>query len=918
MVRLVISPNERIILHLLEIDKHRDSLEVPIDASQEGMVQRLDIQVHSISRSLASLQIEGIVYDRLAHVRGAPKRRRAYFLTEKGRQMAQNIRSDIAKRRVTLEHSGVVEEMTLEEATRKIFSLMGTAPSLVDITNVARANDTIRTSELPKPAAKEDRERQYVERSHGRPRVDVFFGRDRELKLLEDAVSNRETSVILIWGLPGIGKSTVASKLFNGLSGKHSLFWYTFHEWDSEVSFLTLLAEFLAAIRRNGTSSAMARGAGIAELYQPLADDLAGSDVVVILDDVQKPQKPPTMLLSILSEAARSSASAKLLLVSRAIPDFFSRAAPGNMSLELSGLDRESAWHLASSLHAKDTLKVVEESRGHPLLLSLMSRSGVGASRGDVTSFIEREVYSSLSRDERVALELLCVFRHPVSLDSLPGVENSVVAGLKQKALILEEEEGVWIHDLLREYFQSHMSPDSKQTAHLSAAAYCGRKTGIEWALESLYHSVEGGDWNGAKTVALSDASELGREFPEQTLSLISEIPRNALADADRAEILFMRGQLNEALGSREQAFSDFEESLALLRSDRDSDRRAVVLEAVGRLQSEIERWSESLGVHKKALLLHEKSGDKAGQTREWMSIGGVLRRKGDFRGARDAYSKAMALASMREDRSAQAACLNNMGLLEWDEGNLKEAEARLKESVNLSHTVNDHRGEAEGLENLAFLHGSQMRQTKMTDLLLEAYEAYRRAGELSESKRVRAACADALGDQGRYPEAIQLCESSLRTPELRKRRGLFQRGPVYDYGDVALSSSLVDLYRRSGELKKASHALDRYTDISNSLSDQNLVAKGRLMSAMISEDAGDLESAVRSLAEAESVLRSTGNSEGLIAVHMREGIVEEKLGRYSDAERHYEEAIRHADAAGNKGARAVALENLANVRKEV
>src|SRR4030042_1455120 len=99
MARLVISQNERILLHLAEFDRYRDEAEVPMGVSQEGISERLQTQVHNASRALASLQAEGLVFDRLSHVRGAPKRRRAYFLTEKGRQAAQTIRADVGRRK---------------------------------------------------------------------------------------------------------------------------------------------------------------------------------------------------------------------------------------------------------------------------------------------------------------------------------------------------------------------------------------------------------------------------------------------------------------------------------------------------------------------------------------------------------------------------------------------------------------------------------------------------------------------------------------------------------------------------------------------------------------------------------------------------------------------------------------------------
>lgn len=914
MARLVLSQNERLLLHLSELDKHRDDPEVPIGASQEGISQRLQLQIHNVSRALSSLQAEGLVSDRLAHVRGAPKRRRAYFLTEKGRLAAQAIRSDVAKRLVVLELEGKAQEMPLEEAIRRIASSAGATPAFNDIVDLARSNESIRTADLPKPGPKAAKE--CVERAQGRPKVELFFGREAEKKAVMDSISNPDIAAILLWGMPGIGKSTLASKVFDELSGKRSMFWHSFREWSTDASFLASLSEFLNASGRTNTLSATRRGAASTDLFIPLLNDLSGGEFLLFLDDFQKPSRQLSALSPILLDAVKASRSSKVVLMARSVPEFFSKTETGNVAFELSGLDRDSSWRLAQSLKAQDTVRVVSESHGHPLLINLMSRGGVGEAKGDVIAFIEREVYSGLSKEERRALELLSVFRHPVPVEALQAVDYAVLAKLRQSALLVEQEDGVTTHDLLREFFSKRLGAEAKASFHRSAAGYCEKHAGVEWKLETLFHNVEARDWDVAKRFSVASAAELAKEFPEETLALVSRIPKEDTSPREYAEILFIRGQLHEAMGNHEVALADLEHSLSLLSEESDSERRAVVLETVAKLQSQVQRWSESLSAHEKALHLYEKSNDREGQAREWMNIGGVHRRTGNLAKARQAYSKALSLATMQEDRFAQAACLNNLGLLDWDEGRLRDAEMRLKESVRLAHVVRDHVGEARGLENLASLFKTQLKLSESTNLLLESAEAFRRAGEFAEFKRLQAECASSLGEQGRFVDGIELCENALKKPELRRRKGLFQRHQRYDLGDIALSAALVDLLRSSGDFKEAQKELGRYMEMAEAVGDPSVIARGKLMAALVHEDSDDLDSAMRHLGEAEALLRGAGNSEGLIAVHMRTGIIEEKRGNDEAASEQYLKAAHHAEMAGNKYAYGLAMENLESVRR--
>ena len=917
MARIVVSQNERILLHLSDLDKFRDDPDVPMGASQEGIAQKLDTQIFNASRSLSSLESDGLVFDRLAHVRGAPKRRRAYFLTEKGKAAAHAIRTDIGKRAIVIEHSGKTQELTVDDAARKLTSLIGRTVSLSEVAEKAREFEVVLSSSLAGPGEETPAfSKECVLRSHGRPKVEVFFGRDQELKALLEAMHGSSTPAILIWGMPGIGKSTLASKLFDELVGKHSLFWYSFHEWETEASFLNVLTEFLIASGRTSASNSLRHGHSSSDMFLPLLNDLSGCDAVLFLDDIQKPTRDLSSLLSVIVEAVKSSSTSKVVLISRSVPTFFSKTETGHMSLELAGIDRDSAWKFAQSLNAKDSIRLVDESHGHPLLLTLMARGGISAAKGDVISFIEREVYSSLSEKERHVLELLSIFRHPVPIDALGDGEYKTISSLRKRALVVEQEDGVWTHDLLRDFFVSRLGVEAKESLHRNAASYCMAKEGIEWSLEALYHSVEGRDWAGAAKISISHAVDLAKEFPQETLTLLFRMDIEALTGKDRTELLFVRGQLNEAVGGLEVALADFEASLKLLGSEPDAPRRAIVLETVAKLQSQVQRWTESVATHEKALRIYEKANDKEGQSREWANIGSVLRKKGDIEKAREAYNKALSLSTMDEDRPSQAASLNNLGLLDWDEGRFRDAETHMTESVKLAHAVKDHAGEARGLENLGNLFRAEGKLSDAAKILLESSEAYKRAGEVMDFKRLQASSAEVMGALGRHREGIDICESALSKPELRRRRGLFQRSSRYDAGDLLLSSTLVDLLRSSGEHKKAMNELTRYMMMSESVPDQTAVARGKLMTAMVQEDVGDLDSAKKSLAEAEAILASEGNSDGLVAVHIRTGTIDEKLGDYASAAGHYAEAVRHAERSGNQVGLAIARENLESVTK--
>lgn len=910
MARLQVSQNERLLLHLLEMDDYREESEVPIGASQEGIAQRLGVQIHSASRALSALESEGLVLDRLARVRGAPKRRRAYFLTYKGHKSANRVKDGLLGTRVVYEEKGKAEEMPFGESVRRLQAHIGHLPSFFDAVSVAKDVEVIRADELARQFVSPETRERFYETSTGRPKITAFFGREREMKVLTKFIEG-EGAIMLIWGIPGIGKTSLASKAFDQLSGRRHLFWYSFHAWDTEGHFLSVLSAFLESVGRDKTAKEVMRAAGTGDVFAPLVNGLTSLKAVLFFDDVHKVSDRLALTLSVLLEAVRASDSCKAVLMSREMPSYFSRTAEGNLVVELAGLDDVSARMLAESRMATDPASAVDASRGHPLLLNLMSSGGLEGSKGDVISFIDREVSLSLSPEERNTIELLSIFRHPVPPEAVLTDGDETLVSLKDKGLILEQEQGIWTHEVLRDFFVSRLGSAAKSALHARAARYCESRTGADWRLESLHHFVQAGDFESSARIAVSSTQELVKEFPHETLSLLWQAIGAQGRDASSAELLFLMGQLSEVVGDDSAAADYYDSCLKMLPGEEGSAERAMVLEAIGKLKTRIEQWTESFAAHEKALEIYEKKGDKPGQIREWLNLAGAHRRRAHFQESRDAYSKALSVASTAEDRVAQAACLNNLAMLDWDEGRLKEAEARLKESIRLSHAVRNPAGEARALENLAALLGAQARMSEMTELLLESAEAFKRSEEIEEHKRTIAACAESMGAQGNADAGIALCRDTIADPESRRRSGILHRAPRFDQGDAALSLTLVGLLRKSGDLRTAEAEVNRLYSIAKSLDDPALRAKAKVELALVRESAGDLEGAMGYLAEAEEVVRSSGDKAGLVAVHMLMGNLEEKKGDYKAAERRYRDAAIQAELTGDGPALDTALKNL-------
>jgi tetratricopeptide (TPR) repeat protein/DNA-binding MarR family transcriptional regulator len=915
MARLVVSQNERLLLHLLDLDRYRDSAQVPFGLCQEGIAEALKTKVHNVSRALTPIEADGLVTDRLAHVQSAPRRRRVYSLTEKGRHTAESVKSRVEAKRVAWQEDGKTRQMSISDVIRQVSLTSGRIPSILEVVELARRDTPLTSSLFALQDGAAIDGQPMIERSHGRPVIGEFFGRTKEIKILTDALSNQGLSAIHVHGMPGIGKSTLLSKIFESTSGTRSQLWYTFREWDTERSFLDTLSDFLSELGSRNLGRSLRSGVATPDLFSTLVKDFKPTDLVLFLDDVHKVASRMELLLTMLIDAARIAGSSKVILISRTAFQFMPKDVRQCLSIEINELDSRSAEALVLNAGVEDPKGILKDSHGHPMLLSLMVSRGTGGGRRDVIDFVDSEVYSSLSAEERSAIELLSVFKHPVPVEALIGVDYSFISQLRRKSLVAEQDEGVWLHDLLRGYFVTRLGSDRKAEVHMAAGNYCESRPGAEWMLEALHHFVEAGSWDDASRVAIASGPELAMEFASETLELTSRIVQSG-SDIPGFALLFrLRGELLEGMGRFDEALSDYEESLSLTPGD--DEGRAGILESVARLRAINDELAKALDAHSEALSLYRQAKDTEGMVRELLSIGVIHKRRGSAEKARESYNEALIISTKSENRAAQAACLNNIGILDWEGGHPGEAETRFRDSLRLARAAKDHAGEARALENYAAYCRSYNRFDESANLLMESSEAHARAGDIMEAKRLRSLHAESMADQGRLDEAVKSCRAALSDPSLRKRKGFLQSSMVVDTGDAHLMLTLIDVLRISGDRESALQELDRYTQLTGQFDSHVLTARGCLERAMVFEDSADFEDALEALTEAEKLLSRAGDDEGLIAVHMRRGVIEEKRGNSSLAAQHYESAFRHADLSGNEKAKTIALDNLHAVTAE-
>src|SRR5256712_2540810 len=275
---LRLTVKERILLHLFEFTKFAESIDVTQAITQTGIATATRIEVQHVMQYTRPLLKEGLVRERLAHIKGSSRRRKVYDLTDAGKMAAVRLREAVKSEVVRVRDASGTREAPIAEVLKQA----GPGRSLVEIVQQAMDPGVVDLTALPAAAGEAA---SLVARLADAPRISRFVGRHKELQRLTTATV--ETRVFVIRGVAGIGKSYLAAKACDDLRGTRSLFWHRVRSWDTRQSILPALAEVLAAAGRPGLRSVL-RGGETGRIDEALRRELPGSRAFIGLDDAHK------------------------------------------------------------------------------------------------------------------------------------------------------------------------------------------------------------------------------------------------------------------------------------------------------------------------------------------------------------------------------------------------------------------------------------------------------------------------------------------------------------------------------------------------------------------------------------------------------------------------------------------------------
>ncbi|MBT4925622.1 MAG: tetratricopeptide repeat protein, partial [Euryarchaeota archaeon] len=625
---------ERILLHLLDYSDYKNSVEVPFSLSQMGIANAVAIARSNVPRAIAGLKDQGLLIERQAHVKGVSRKRKTYFLTDSGMNVAEETWNELRNfpLRCILEDGNISNTNLGEINTILPFSMRS-----VDIIRYLDENCVLDVRMLSADLIERDLskhvEKQLVTSLGDLPRLRHFYGREKELDNMCNLLDARATT-LMIPGIAGIGKTTMASKLIERFMHRRNLFYHRCQDWEGSRSFFESIADWLANIGDSTFADYIAttpvpKPADSARL---LIDALGGAPSLIVIDDFHKisdttlHQTFQAMALGLLG----SEEEIGLVMFSRSFkPVVPAKDAEGRIAslvLPLDGLDSDSGRKLLSSyedLGEEQWLYIHGISRGHPLVLELINRgASAGAFHETLENYVTVEIFSKLSGEQKRLLSALSIYREPVPLGALAeqDLDTDELDSLVEQGLARQVETDIYdVHDLIREFLLRSLDEKMKIDSHSKCAEwYSKAKQTPGFTIELIYHLINSNSNEEAAKIIVEDGRGLVSLGHMELLGLIENIELSEIILESKTSINQLQGEIMALLGRFEDAKEVFTEAQNGALKLKNVPVQAEVLSALADIALKQGNLEDALSMHNDALKNFIELGDATGAARTY------------------------------------------------------------------------------------------------------------------------------------------------------------------------------------------------------------------------------------------------------------------------------------------------------------
>jgi tetratricopeptide (TPR) repeat protein/DNA-binding MarR family transcriptional regulator len=767
-LKFFVSTENKILLHLKKFVKVDFTKKVPYEIIQGGIAESLGSPRGSVSRALGNLIKKGFIEEKLCRVASSKRRMNAYFLTWEGRSQTESLEARLAIELVEVRiEDGTLTEATISEALElsgnglsvsellRILEVHGyydpilhhegedreEPASGVSLRPAGQAAGGITPVVAPAPdvrpgtAAQLDIPRKEVPAYTKIPVVRTFFGRTEELERFPKLI--KDFPVLIIQGMPGIGKTTMAAKIISLFDPTYKIFWYRLQEWDNSASILQGLAEFFNSFGHDNLIKELESTRYEPDMYRILrilVHEFNNIKALLVIDDFHRATESVQQLMTGFIENLNSKSLVHLMFITRMhIPIFDQRdtALKKNVHIvKLDGLDEPSSREMIGGRKVSETdfNRIYKLTRGHPLALELIKSTGKMTDYSDMMKFINEQVFLKLSKAEKEILRAISVHRHPVPIDSFlieDETDFETADNLINKNLLIEIELNTYdVHDLIREFFYTRLLPKNRKRLHRIAAEYYANTIQTDLnILETVYHYINAGDQDSAAELMITKAPNLiSRGYLDEAMNILTKFD-TSLNPEFLARLYTIKGDILSTWGEWDNVFEYYWQCyfMNLLKDSPEPKRK--LLDSIGYIGWKSPEVESALKNLTSSLKVIQSAGDEDGIIEIQNSLAWLNWMTGNYDKAESIYKKLEQQMHSYNDSQGSAKILIKLGNVYWADNKIDLSMKSYEKGLELFQSINDDHGTIRTYSQIALVYLEQGEHLKADENLKKCLE---------------------------------------------------------------------------------------------------------------------------------------------------------------------------------------------------
>jgi len=585
---------EKVLVHLLDYYGNEEGYALPVELTQEGIAERLDLKQNTVSYAVRTLVDEDLLREETRRVKNKKQKRKAYFLTEKGFKRGKKTKEKMADTEVDIIRDSEKSPIKLGE----INAYFQTNLSLLEIIRRIENDCSL------------EPEKEKEKRSFKAYLKDLTSSTQKEHPKFDELMDawEKEEDIISVVGEQCTGKTTLLSKLADEIKENNNVFYFNIKNWHDPMHLWGSLSEFLEKCGKHTLSSYLksADRLDAEERIKRFLKDIKDLKTVFIFDDIHASEKLFEIIDDVISRKEKTNSSRFVL------------------SRKTEDTDTSFEGEEKILLDSNNVLfNVLKDYYDDPESID---------SLGDVLDYY-------ITDEEYWALALLSVFREPINKNALSRLEpvtTNMVKNLIDTPLvdITKEEKNIHIHPFIRKDIRNSLIFEELNWLHEIASEYYIDEPfkGERQTIEKLYHTLKAKKYGYFKEMMAEEGNNiLNKGYYDTIIRLIEEFEGkdkdhfitfikaegyrrknlydqalesySKIIESDEEAFLTARAYIgsastNELQGEYDKAFSEYDKARETAEKIENKSKKEKLVGKIlfrqGYLLSEIGRYSEA------------------------------------------------------------------------------------------------------------------------------------------------------------------------------------------------------------------------------------------------------------------------------------------------------------------------------------